>query len=495
LDEESIKLKSAKREVAHLERLVSEQGTNDNNAKEQSLTKLKAPPSPTRPRNLNTIQVDVPNACPPRHEMDCYPPGTPSLATPMSAGYDLSIFSPPEHAPSPPTPSVLQPLDDNIVSAQYSKKYLELELDLKKRLRMQAMLETDCRKLNNTTKSFFNQLNQQKSETSQIIQKLQTAVPPLASQSVADPILETSNQEKSNDVTSDSKLEEQKKQNRKTLIQYTVNRMRNERSELQQQIRMDLRPDTRSKTLAVDTTDNNATVHSTNSVHRIFHGSNDVHPTNPMHYAAYHRVDGFSADTHDTGTVIDLSESMCVDQEQSITECFEDVVKVDIDSPFSAQPNGQQNAQQNASQNVETPSLARKSETTSPVTEMVVDSKQSDETKPDSPIPVTEEMTQNVVAEVVEDSVDLSDLLDVPGAMVEEEKCEMIVELQKEDNGSEDTGKTMDDEAERERREREQLEQDLMDDYTQSESFSGVGFLQNDFLEQYQKHIESISEQ
>ena len=44
----------------------------------------------------------------------------------------------------------------------------ELELDLKKRLRMQAMLETDSRKLTHHTKHFFDQLNQQKNETSQV---------------------------------------------------------------------------------------------------------------------------------------------------------------------------------------------------------------------------------------------------------------------------------------------------------------------------------------
>ena len=52
------------------------------------------------------------------------------------------------------------------------------------------------------------------------------------------------------------------------------------------------------------------------------------------------------------------------------------------------------------------------------------------------------------------------------------------------------------DEEERDRLEREKLEQELNDnnvDYAQSESFSGINFMQNDFLEQYQKHIENMS--
>lgn len=52
------------------------------------------------------------------------------------------------------------------------------------------------------------------------------------------------------------------------------------------------------------------------------------------------------------------------------------------------------------------------------------------------------------------------------------------------------------DEEERDRLEREKLEEELMDDnidYAQSESFSGIDYMHNDFLEQYQRHIENMT--
>ena len=213
-------------------------------------------------------------------------------------------------------------------------------------------------------------------------------------------------------------------------------------------------------------------------------------------------------DNNGTGALaIDLSESVCSRQQesmQSTDEIFEDVVQIDIDSPSIIQT-------------VEkTPILARNSETTSPATEVVGESNSV-------PVPVAGDLVQEdsahsvdvVTAEIVMDavpvvigddgrspdednedengsiSVDVNESKDSKLEMEEEQKREIIIEIQKEETKRSDV---MDD-AERERLERERLEQDLMEDYTQSESFSGVGFLQNDFLEQYQKHIESISEQ
>merc|ERR1712129_106929 len=49
------------------------------------------------------------------------------------------------------------------------------------------------------------------------------------------------------------------------------------------------------------------------------------------------------------------------------------------------------------------------------------------------------------------------------------------------------------DKMEQERLEREKFEQDLMEDYTQSESFAGIDCVQDDFLLQYQKHIENMN--
>merc|ERR1712129_3469 len=49
------------------------------------------------------------------------------------------------------------------------------------------------------------------------------------------------------------------------------------------------------------------------------------------------------------------------------------------------------------------------------------------------------------------------------------------------------------DKMEQERLEREKFEHDLMEDYTQSESFAGIDCVQDDFLLQYQKHIENMN--
>lgn len=378
----------------------------------------------------------------------------------------------------------------------------------------------------------------------QIIQKLQNTVPLGVNQygqSGADsviPHIVEDNQLESNTnnlpseciVRPPSQLELQKKRNRENMVQYTWNRMRNERNELQQQIRMDLRPKALViGTAGIDTGASGNTVnYVSNSVQPMYSGSN---------MAAHYRLNVRSEDTENTddiattGTVIDLSESVCEEQDQSMKECFEDVVKIDIDSPFNVLSNL---TDRSLPYNLETPSLARKSETTSPVDAF----KTGDGQRADSPIPDVEATAEEVASEMEADDIestvfaessDVSDSMDSATAgsvspvgdredavadigdidnilMSKDSTVESGSEIEDKEDDRENMefdgersdiqeAQAMDDEAERERLEREQLEQDLLEDYTQSESFSGVGFLQNDFLEQYQKHIESISEQ
>ena len=137
LDEEHIKLKSAKREIDYLEKLLVTQN-DDNTTKTQAI-------SPPKKSNLALIS-DPPNT----------ESSTPITIAPRSNQFEKVNVT------------------KKSVSSALSQKYEQMELDLKKRLQIQAMLESDTRRLTYHTKEFFTNLNQQKNQTTQVMQILIT---------------------------------------------------------------------------------------------------------------------------------------------------------------------------------------------------------------------------------------------------------------------------------------------------------------------------------
>merc|ERR1712129_609263 len=123
-----------------------------------------------------------------------------------------------------------------------SDKYSKLEADLKKRLKTQAMLETDTRQLTHHTKQFFNQLNQQKSTTSEIISKLHNDTPKFEDK-YRDNVRRDS-RFYSAEINAEKKDEfaEQKQKNRQQFIYYNLDKLRHERQEMQKQIRTNIIP-------------------------------------------------------------------------------------------------------------------------------------------------------------------------------------------------------------------------------------------------------------
>merc|ERR1712204_77432 len=121
-----------------------------------------------------------------------------------------------------------------------SDKYSKLEADLKKRLKTQAMLETDTRQLTHHTKQFFNQLNQQKSTTSEIISKLHDSTPKFEDK-YRDNVRRDSRCY-SAEINAEKKDEfaEQKQKNRQQFIYYNLDKLRHERQE--KQIRTNIIP-------------------------------------------------------------------------------------------------------------------------------------------------------------------------------------------------------------------------------------------------------------
>ena len=165
LDEESIKLKSAKREVDYLETLIADQGNTKN------IRFLNPKPSPHAEEDLK-VRVQSSVSTIPQIEEDPIQPvyhqnETETVGT-ESAARSTNGYSKEEEIRKSRNVNINTRPTPNAINHQFARKYEELELDLKKRLRMQAMLETDSRKLTHHTKHFFDQLNQQKNETSQV---------------------------------------------------------------------------------------------------------------------------------------------------------------------------------------------------------------------------------------------------------------------------------------------------------------------------------------
>ena len=124
-------------------------------------------------------------------------------------------------------------------------------------------------------------------------------------------------------------------------------------------------------------------------------------------------------------------------------------------------------------------------------------------------VPVIKETeSDNKIETAIKPSMDINNdqMGEMKTEIVEQNDDEQFEEILDDVAKSEDIGsslpaideqkeeqQTIIDENEKERLEREQLEQDLMEDYTQSESFSGIDCLPSDFLQQYQKHIENMN--
>merc|ERR1719464_1577359 len=82
-----------------------------------------------------------------------------------------TMFKPIQHSTEPETSLATEVAVTAMATSEFpiavSSKMEELELDIKHRLKRQAMLETDSKQLNRTTQQFFSQLNQQKSQQSE----------------------------------------------------------------------------------------------------------------------------------------------------------------------------------------------------------------------------------------------------------------------------------------------------------------------------------------
>eukprot|EP01083_Nonionella_stella_P080385 220908_1 len=283
-----------------------------------------------------------------------------------------------------------------------SNKYEQLELDLKKRLKMQAMLETDTRKLTFHTKQFFNQLNQQKSKTNEIMNKLENTTPRLDDRDMFNKYqnLENEWQDYSSGTPSvkQEQLEAQKSRNRQSYIYYNLDQLQKERDQIQHNIRrkftLKKERDIRDGELKMDPLDNAS-------------------------------IQNEYADTSGIPSVCSTTDSLSIHRE----------MHDENDSEKS----------------------------------MNSEHKEDEET-------ITETIDHETKTNDMESSL----------PVIEEDKEHLSKEI--------DMNHNTDglDASERERLEREKFEEDFLDDYAQSESFSGVDFLQNDFLEQYQKHIENM---
>eukprot|EP01084_Bolivina_argentea_P241106 404841_1 len=200
LDEGNIKLKSAKREINYLEQLLQSQKIVTNN--ESNIELLQ--------KNIEYKESE---------ENEIIPK---NIYTQNEINKDLKISLDKSH---------------NIMCS----KYEELELDLKKRLRMQAMLETDSRKLTYHTKKFFDQLNQQKTQTAQIINKLESTTPKFNDNYVINQFKqdEYKNMNECIEINSEKKeeFEIEKRKNRQSYIYYNLDKLKRERHEMQQEIR------------------------------------------------------------------------------------------------------------------------------------------------------------------------------------------------------------------------------------------------------------------
>lgn len=151
MDEGNIKLKSAKREIKYLEQLVAQ---NEDKSDNQIINK-----QPIEPHIKPTSDV---------HELlqkDAMSQNAESICAENHFAETMKID---QYSEVKQRRNSIGSVDSSSVHNALANKYEKLELDLKKRLKIQAMLETDTRKLTYHTKQFFNQLNQQKSQTSEV---------------------------------------------------------------------------------------------------------------------------------------------------------------------------------------------------------------------------------------------------------------------------------------------------------------------------------------
>jgi len=491
LDEERIKLNSAKREIAHLEQLIDEQSAPTSNS--ATLANLD-----TQYSHLESLLGDLGKTT---HNTE-FTETLQSLPTAEEPANPSAMFRPMRHEIETEKAIAAVPA----VSAKIQEL---LELDIKRRLKRQAMLETDSRQLNRTTQQFFNQLNQQKSQQSEILQKLQREIHEFPRISATAPDLTQFMQQQPLSSEQDWQEKEyaaQRKKNKQALIQYTLDTLRNERSQAQREMRRQIKMEP-TKARPIHTTQRvmeTPTVadrhkHEKANVSRVqeiveaeaesVRDAESVESEDQNMNAPNQAVDTRSFDITEPAAIDVRSEALSTAESSTASPSVASGVAADAFRAGTRKDDAHEKERAVDQTNQSTPRSARAATPTSE-DESLRDRQSDTEDTVSAKDLVKEEAEVDEVAAA--ESPHETDRLEQNIEQTEAPPIETVPE----DIGTEVTEDVEEppmSEAERERLEREKLEQDLMDDITPSESFSGVDFLQDDFLEQYQRHIETIA--